>query len=553
MSSLGYRNPYANEHTPSKKVLPKPSGPNYGNNNSQLFTSTSKLKDNKLFRKAGTGNKIQRTRSLSYLDMAPVPLLAAAPAELKEALNQYQKLGAGGIGSDFPQGDLGQPFWFSNIGGNHFPREGFTYRPYDIPIVPFSDQMKGYLDDEDARMGIDFLAAKTTGGAHYFKAVTQDIASYIEKWTADINLDGLMWTIAKELLAFGSCFVRLRVPLAEATRPEDFQILPISSFARLWWTPDRRPLWYEFRGAEYNGYFRPTELAHFVWNPTNAQLLGFGIMAQLTNRVSYSEDTADGPIIKERESLLDIKHQMQNVSGKIMKRYLPRNVISAPKTDISARNSIAETMRTLHDSEDIVHAVDGLKIDTINQDTRPIDVQNFMDMFQSSIFKAVGTSKGRIAGQSQGPTYANGEESSILDEIGLAQFPIQLRRQVQHFIVKPWYEMNRITDKKFNNGALALTWDQTEAQLEFGKQSKKDLLPEELAQWAQILGSNGVLTKRELRNIAQKAGVPELMTEIEGEMNLDELVEPMGAGGEEKGGIGDKSASKEMKSKPLSN
>jgi hypothetical protein len=279
-------------------------------------------------------------------------------------------------------------------------------------------------------------------------------------------------------------------------------------------------------------------------------------MAQLTNRVSYSEDTADGPIIKERESLLDIKHQMQNVSGKIMKRYLPRNVISAPKTDISARNSIAETMRTLHDSEDIVHAVDGLKVETINQDTRPIDVQNFMDMFQSSIFKATGTSKGRIAGQSQGPTYANGEQSAILDEIGLAQFPIQLRRQIVQYFVRPWYEMNRIVDKKIHNGALALTWQQTEAQLEFGKESKKELLPEEKAQWAQILATYKVLTKRELRDMAVSAGIKELMTEVEGEINLDELVEPpMAAGGEDgpgKGGIGDKSAKKQMKSKPVS-
>jgi len=520
MSMLGIKNPYAKEARSSNPVLPKEPKPQEFIQGT--FSSTRNKKEESGFRKSGQGY-YPKVRRLNYADIAPVPI--NSPPELKEALDTYKKIGAGGIGVDFPQGDIGQPFWFSNIGGNQFPREGFTYRPYDLPLVPFDAQFKGYIDDEDSRMGIDFLAAATTGGAHYFKAKTQALSQYVEKWTEDVNLDWLTWSIAKELLAFGNCFVKPRVPIWEASRKSDFQILPITSLARVWWTPDRRPLWYEFRGADYNGYFRPNELMHFVWNEPNGQTLGFGIMAQLTNRVTYAEDTADGPITKERESLLDIKHQMQNVSSKIMKRYLPRNVINAPKASISTRNAIAETMRTLHDSEDIIHGVDGLKVETINNDTRPIDVNVFMDMFQSSIFKALGTSKGRIAGQSQGPTYANGEQSAILDEIGLSAFPIQLRKQIQDMIVKPWFEWNRPTDPLIHKGALAITWDMAEMKMEFGKISKKDLLPAELAQWAELLASKKSLTRRELRNIAEKAGVPELMTEVEGQIDLDEIIE----------------------------
>lgn len=544
---LGPLNPHAKDHKGSSSTPALPKEPKIKEKyTNESFQSTGKTEQT--FRKSGHGMHIPKRNILSYADMAPVPI--NSPPELKEALDTYKKVGAGGIGVDFPQGDIGQPFWFSNIGGNHFPREGFTYRPYDLPLVPFREQFKGYVDDEDSRMGIDFLAAATTGGEHYFKAKTQDLSKYVERWTEKINLNWLTWTIAKELLAFGNCFVKLRVPIWEATRKSDFQILPITSLARIWWTPDRRPLWYEFRGADYNGYFRPNEINHFVWNEPNGQVTGFGIMAQLTNRVSYSEDTADGPVIKERESLLDIKHGMQNVSSKIMKRYLPRNVVNAPKASISTRDAIAETMRTLHDSEDIIHGIDGLKISTINNDTRPIDVNVFMDMFQASIFKAVGTSKGRIAGQSQGPTYANGEQSAVLDEIGLSPFPIQLRKQIQDFFIMPWFEMNRPTDPLIHNGILAVTWDMAELKMEFGKQSKKDLLPEDLARWAELLGSYGVLTKRELRNIAEKAGVPELMTEVEGNINLDELIEPQ-MEQQQEGGIGDKSATTQMKTKPI--
>jgi len=493
------------------------------------------------------------TRFRAYHNIAH-PTEAPPTPGLAEALNMYErgeglgekKTGAGGIETDFPQGDIGQPFWFSNIGANHFPREGFTYRPFDLPKITFNDQVKGYFDDEDARMGVDFLAAKSTGGDHYFKAKTNFLSKYVESWTKDINLNWLNWQIAKELLAFGNCYVRCRVPIWKAKKPEDFQILPIESMVRIWWTPDRRPLWYEFRGAEYNGYFRPGEIIHFVWNQTNGQIFGFGIMAQLTNRVTYLEDTPDGPIVKERESYLDIKHGLQNVTYKVMKRYLPRMIVAAEKTSEETRDAIRDELRVMHDSEDIVHGVKGLKIEMIGNETRPIDPQVFMDMFQSSIFKAVQTSKGRIAGQSQGPSYANGEESAILDEVGLSQFPIQLKFQIEQMIVKPWYEFNRISDPKLYKGLIKVPWKAGNFEMMFGKQTKKDLEPEQIAQWVQLLLSKNQLSNQELRKIAENVGVPELASDIDGEMNQDQA----GLSGSSMDGIGLENSTNQMKNDP---
>ena len=490
---------------------------------SSLFSGPTRPQ--KIQKKTKSLLDIESFNSVKHTVMHPgwkqdMPMVA--PPGFKEALDTFKKVGAGGIGQDFPQGDIGQPFWFSNIGGNHFPREGFTYRPYDLAIVPLSEQLKGYFDDADARMGIDFLTAKVTGGQHYFKAKTKSLSSYVEKWTKDINLDLLNWTIGKELLAFGNCFVRCRVPIWQATKPEDFQIIPIASAARIWWTPDRRPLWYEFRGADYNGYFRPGEVIHFSWNQTNGQLYGFGIMGQLTNRVTYQEDTPDGPVLKERESLLDIKHAMQNIFAKIAKRYLPRLIIDATNAAEDTRDAIREELRVLHDSEDIVHGVKGLKAEMIGNDTRPIDVTGFMDFIQSDIFKALQTSKGRIAGQSSGPTYANGEQSAVLDEVGLSQFPNQLKFMIERMIVKPWYEFNRTTDDFMWDGLIKVPWDEADFAMEFGKQTKKDLEPEQIAQWVQILLGVGQISGNEIRKIAEKVGVPELLSDLEGGMAPDQ-------------------------------
>lgn len=550
MSILGITNPHAADaDTLSKGSLPKVIKPKkkrsaskkkiLSSQESSLFSGPTKSKSSSLTKKSFLGinsfnlNKHQVMHP-SWQQQMPVQ----APPGFSEALDTFKKVGAGGIGTDFPQGDIGQPFWFSNVGGNHFPREGFTYKPYDTPIVQLSEQLKGYFDDADARMGIDFLAAKVTGGEHYFKAKTKNLSSYVEKWTKKINLNLLTWQIGKELMAFGNCFLRCRVPIWQATKPEDFQVIPIESAVRIWWTPDRRPLWYEFRGAEYNGYFRPGEVIQFTWNPTNGQLFGFGLMAQLTNRVTYMEDTPDGPVIKERESLLDIKHAMQNVFAKIAKRYLPRLIIDANNASEDTADAIREELRVLHDSEDIVHKIPGLKAEMIGNDTRPVDVTGFMDFIQSDIFKALQTSKGRIAGQSAGPTYANGEESAILDEVGLSQFPIQLKFMIETMIVKPWYEFNRTTDEFLWNGLIKVPWDEGDFSLEFGKQTKKDLEPEQIAQWVQMLMQAGQLSPIELRTIAGTVGVPGLLSDFEGGMAPDQpgMSSMMGGPGGGEGG-----------------
>jgi len=460
-------------------------------------------------------------------------------------LRMRESMNSRGI-MDFPQGYIGQPFWFSNIGGNHFPREGFTYTPYDRPIVSFDQQMQGYVDDEDAQMGVNFLAAKATGAKHYWKGKTENLIGYIADFTKKIDLDYIAWQTAKELLAFGNSFWKLRCPVYAIKSLDDFQQLPIESLVRVWWTPDRIPQWYEFRGAKYNGYFKPDEIMHFKWNPLNGSVLGFGVMAQLTNRVTYFEDTADGPVLKERESYLDIKHGMQNVAYKSMKRYLPRNVYPAVNADEDERQQMREELKTLHDSEDIIHGIKGMEVQELGNATRAYDPNAFMDLFQGAVFKALGTSKGRIAGQSQGPTYANGEESAILDEIGLSQFPIQLKIALTNAIIKPWYQWHPAYDLEMTGGAeIFIPWDMGEFELMFGKAEKKDLTPEQMVAWANLLAMQHATTPLELRRMAEQAGVSGLLADEESRIALGTGEVTVGADDEEDSKFTDKNGKEE--------
>jgi len=428
-----------------------------------------------------------------------------------------QNRGAGNIQPDFPQGDVGSPFWFSNIGGNHFPREGFTYTPFDTPIVSFKEQLQGYLDDEDAKMGIEFLAHSTTGGSHYFKAKTEGLISHIEDFAQKIKLDFISRQVAVELLAYGNSFWRLRKPIWECTSLEDFQQLPIDSAARIWWTPDRRPIWYEFRGASYNGYFRPYEILHFNWNQINAQIFGYGMMSQLVKEVQYEEQTADGLVSMVRMPYLDIKHGMQNLVYRSLYRYLPRNVYEAPNSDEAERDDIRSELRNLFPGEDLVHGSQGLKVQELGSGIRAYEPNAFMDLFQGAIFKAVQTSKGRIAGQSQGPTYANGEESAVLDEIGLSFFPIWLKSQITEQILKPWYYFHETSDKNIAGGMIKIPWEHTDIELMYGKAMKKDLEPDQMLGWIQFLAERGAISPREIRKAAELANVP-LSSDEEGNL-----------------------------------
>jgi len=424
-------------------------------------------------------------------------------------------MGAGGIKPDFPQGDVGSPFWFSNIGGNHFPREGFTYTPFDTPVVPFKDQLQGYIDDEDAQMAINFLAANATGAEHYFKGKTESLIAHLKDFTKLIELDNIANAVAKECLAFGNSFWRLRKPIWEVDSFKDFQQIPIDSAARIWWTPDRRPIWYEFRGSSYNGYFRPYEIMHFKWNPVNASVFGFGMMTQIVKTVSYEEQTPDGLQSMVRMSYLDIKHGVQNLVYRSLYRYLPRNVYEAPNSTEEERGDIRSEIRSLFPGEDLVHGSQGMKIQELGSGIRAYEPNAFMDLFQGAIFKALQTSKGRIAGQSQGPTYANGEESAILDEIGLAQFPIQLKNQISEMILEPWYYFNEKTDPRIALGIIPIPWTKTDLELRFGKSQKTQLEPDKMMAWLQFLQQTGNATTVEIRKAAEEAGVP-LISDEEG-------------------------------------
>jgi len=177
-----------------------------------------------------------------------------------------------------------QPVWapeISTVGA--YSREGYTSRTFDTPTVPFSTQVYYAERDEDVALGLNDLASKITGGAHYWKAENKQVQETLSQFSRDIDFDWIDTILVKEVLAYGNSFWKARLGIKHVRNRDDLMNIPISSAVRIWWDRQRQPYKYEFRGSEYQGYHNKEDVMHFLWNPINASMFGTGILTALTS------------------------------------------------------------------------------------------------------------------------------------------------------------------------------------------------------------------------------------------------------------------------------
>ena len=124
-----------------------------------------------------------------------------------------------------------------------------------------------------------------------------------------------------------------------------------------------------------------------------------------------------------------------------------------------------------------------------------------------AIFKALNDFRGKQAGESQ-HTFANAKQSAILDEIGLASFPLAVTRQLQEKLFKPWYEANAITQNDFGGNIVTVPWEMAEFELNFGRIEKKDIPIEQQIKLIEVaLQSGAVQDPIEIRQLLEDAGL----------------------------------------------
>lgn len=427
-----------------------------------------------------------------------------------------------------------QPVWgpeISTLGA--YAREGYTSKPFAIPFVPFSTQTLALATDEDVQLAINDLASKITGSDHYWKAIDDNVSNYMTDFSKRINFDIIDTTIVKELLWFGNSVWKPRLGIRNVQSADDLMHIPISSFVRIWWDRQRKPYKYEFRGPEYQGYHNPDDIIHLVWNPINANAFGTGFGVAMTSDRIFSQITPAGPVENKLPSMLDRKYSTQLTMHIAERRYTTRNVYVMPDSSSEERQAARADLADLKLGEDIVVGTK-TEVQELGSAARAFNPQQWGELVMSPIFKALNDFRGKQAGES-GHQFANAKTAALLDEIGLASFPITVVTQLVNKLFKPWYEANPVYSPNYASGLVSMPWEDCKFELDFGRVEKKDLDPAVALQALQTGFNLGVIMDPiEIRDILADIGLglrKEYTEEMVQQLMLNQQISQLMRGG----------------------
>jgi len=407
-------------------------------------------------------------------------------------------------------GGFSQPAWgaeISTVGA--YSREGYTSRTFDVPIIPFKAQVMAMATDEDVQLAMNHLASQVTGGAHYWKAEYDTVQDKLTQFSRDIDFDWLDNIVVKEMLGYGNTVIKPRLGINQVRNRDDLMCIPISSFVRVWWDRQRRPYKYEFRGAEYQGYHNPEDIIHLKWNPVNASAFGTGFITSLVAERDFEEVTPTGTVSKKLPSLLDRKYSTMMTMHITERRYIPHNVYVAQTGSADERSALAADLADLQAGEDFVVG-NKVEVQELGSSQRAFNPTQFTDLTQGAIFKALNDFRGKQASESS-HQYANAKTSAVLDEIGLASFPLSVTNQLNEKLFQPWYEQTGgAYDPTYDSaGIISVPWKEANPQLNFGSIQKKDIPPEQVVALLNIGTTTGAVQDPiEIRQILEDAGLP---------------------------------------------
>lgn len=404
---------------------------------------------------------------------------------------------------------LSQPVWGPTINSvGAYSREGYTSRTFDTPAMPFRIQAEALQQDEDVQLAINDLSSKVTGGQHFIKGINQEFIEHMERFTTDLQLDTFDTILVKELLWYGNSIWKPRLGIKNLRNADDLMHIPISSFVRIWWDRQRIPYKYEFRGAEYQGYHNPGEILHFKWNPVDASVFGTGFGVAATSPRQFTmplsgEDSVDVQL----PSMLERKYATQFTMQMAEQRYITRNVWIADGASADQRAALQSSIESAQIGQDVVSGTN-VEVKELGSQGRNFNAEQFADITQGPLFKALNDFRGKQAGEST-HSYANAERAAILDEVGLTAFPISVRKQLEDKLFKPWYESHPLFTPQFMGGMLPLPWEKTGFDLNFGQVEKRDVAVTDMIKLIELyLQSPVPKDPRQILKLFEQAGLP---------------------------------------------
>lgn len=182
------------------------------------------------------------------------------------------------------------------------------------PAVSFQNCIEAYLKDPACKAFVDFLADQVVGAGFYTTAnaeyaEAEKVKRLVDGFCEWVNLDGLLQTGAREIIASGNSFWEK----IEPDRLMDLRILPLTSISRI-----KRDVYGSIQGygqsAAYGGKtLAPERIIHFKWNAVDGEPYGTGVLRPLLEKMTVEGET--------RMSFLDMKARIEKMLPEIFEKY----------------------------------------------------------------------------------------------------------------------------------------------------------------------------------------------------------------------------------------
>ena len=197
------------------------------------------------------------------------------------------------------------------------------------PDISLVDVMKLYERDPTCKSSVDLLAAATVGIGFY----TTDNEEYekvdeakevVDKFNADVNLDGLLCDMARPLIACGNDFWLRLIP-ATLT---DLHRLPIDAVEKITQSSISEDLKipyriesYKLRNSPYGGgELDPKAVIHWRINYLGSEGFGIGILQVFLHTLTVNSD--------KRPAYAWMKSKIERILPKIFEKYAGPDVLA---------------------------------------------------------------------------------------------------------------------------------------------------------------------------------------------------------------------------------
>jgi hypothetical protein len=220
------------------------------------------------------------------------------------------------------------------------------------PEVSFQDCVEVLKENVEFANNVQFFAEAIVGVGYYTSAsgrlkYGRKAKEAVDRFAEEVNLDDLLVTGCREIVAFGNSFWEK----VEPDHLEALKVLPIGSFTEV----KRTQLGVVRKVVQQKGArpveFEPEEIIHWRWNVVDGEPFGRGMAQHLLEQRRFSVKFNGTKKSYTVPGLHHLKAQMDDDVRRTLHHYLPRSVYVARGASDSEITDLASALKKLDAGE----------------------------------------------------------------------------------------------------------------------------------------------------------------------------------------------------------